>query len=269
MRAEPRVTSNPAGALNKPQRRDERREDNRLRTSALIASLRFNGRLEILRGVRAGWTFATQRALPSGVRAVWVTRLSAAACYSSNAFCGPIESEMKMQSIMAAGTPLPERGHSCPMPLAFAPLHSAGMTEDLSLTPRFSGVWARVAASEPLQRFASPRETAEAVRDPHPHTHTPLKRGVNEIRAADGRILTRPPRSGGHPACRRGRHLAARTRAQLSKSCDRGQRPNRRARRPALRQARCLPLRRRAVAVSRCAPFGCAPSSPLALYTVF
>ena len=30
----------------------------------------------------------------------------------------------------------------------------------LSLTPRFSGVWARVAALEPLQRFASLRETA-------------------------------------------------------------------------------------------------------------
>jgi len=33
----------------------------------------------------------------------------------------------------------------------------------LSLTPRFSGVWASGAALEPLQRFTGPRETAEAV----------------------------------------------------------------------------------------------------------
>jgi hypothetical protein len=42
----------------------------------------------------------------------------------------------------------------------------------ISLTPRFSGVWASGAASEPLQRFASAHETAEAVASfvplPHP-----------------------------------------------------------------------------------------------------
>jgi hypothetical protein len=54
----------------------------------------------------------------------------------------------------------------------------------LSLTPRFSGVWARYVTVEPLQRFASSRETAEAVRGLLPHIPTPLKRGVNEMRLA-------------------------------------------------------------------------------------
>ena len=37
----------------------------------------------------------------------WSTRVEQAACYSSNAFCGPIKREMKMKSIMPARTPQP------------------------------------------------------------------------------------------------------------------------------------------------------------------
>gem|GEM_PF-3059191 len=50
-------------------------------------------------------------------------------------------------------------------------------------TPRFSGVWAMVSASEPLQRFVDRRKPLKRLCDSSA-CHTPLKRGVNERHAA-------------------------------------------------------------------------------------